>query len=169
MITTIDYHRPSLRRNFVKRSVIMDHKQGGVEETKNTTQPTREALQEGTLRKSAEEREPISASRELKNLTDRLIIIAGAVLWGLSGLALVGFQIYWFYHWWGNLGVLAGFLLASLSVAFPFLYLFKEGFSLLYFGIWLAGMVGIVGLFVGSRMFQPDPAPPPRNSMNYPM
>jgi hypothetical protein len=145
----------------------MAHKQGGDEETKNAIQPTQEALK-GTGRERIEESKSRPASRELKDLIDRLIIIASVVLVVLSVLALFGFQMYWFYHWWGNLGALAGFLAAPLSIAFPFLYLFEEGFSLFYFGIWLAGMAGIVGLRIGSKMFQPDPAPPPRNSMTYP-
>uniref|UniRef100_A0A7C4AR32 Uncharacterized protein n=1 Tax=Desulfomonile tiedjei TaxID=2358 RepID=A0A7C4AR32_9BACT len=70
--------------------------------------------------------------------------ILGYVIFGLSGLAMFGFQLYWFHRWWGDVGVLAGLFIPPLVAAFPLLYLLKEGFSIFYFGIWLAGIGGMV-------------------------
>ena len=72
-----------------------------------------------------------------------ILVILGFVLVGLSGLVMFGFQIYWFLLWWGPLGVLVGVFVPPLAVVFPFIYLLKEGFSLFYFGVWLAGIVGM--------------------------
>ena len=59
-----------------------------------------------------------------------LTVIANGVLW-----------MYWFVKWWGLLGGVVAFFLLPLSPAFPFVYLYKEGFSGLIFGIWGLGIV----------------------------
>jgi hypothetical protein len=58
--------------------------------------------------------------------------ILGYVIFGLSGLAMFGFQLYWFHRWWGDVGVLAGLFIPLLVAAFPFLYYhFKRSMSLM--------------------------------------
>lgn len=59
----------------------------------------------------------------------------------ISGFLMVAFEIYWFLRWWGLIGVIAGVMMFPLAVLFPFIYLFKEGFSFFYFGVWALGLV----------------------------
>ena len=58
-----------------------------------------------------------------------------------SSLALGGFMFYWFYSWWGVLGVIGGIMVPPLIAVFPFIYLYLEGPSLLLFGLWGTGAV----------------------------
>lgn len=58
---------------------------------------------------------------------------------------MFGLEVYWLNSWWGSTGVLVGvFGVPLVATIFPFLYWAKEGFSLMYFVIWAAGLVGIV-------------------------
>jgi hypothetical protein len=66
-----------------------------------------------------------------------------------AGLAMLIFEVVWFYRWWGLLGGLVG-LLPPIAVLFPFIYLVREGFNALYFGLWAASLVG-VGLVVAAN------------------
>ncbi len=59
----------------------------------------------------------------------------------LSSLALGGFMFYWFYAWWGVLGVIGGIMLPPLIAVFPFIYLYLEGPSVILFGLWGTGAV----------------------------
>lgn len=144
----------------------MTQTKGETANISRSPQPTQETTLKAASMKPAVETKPVSPTREFKNFIDRFIIVVGVVLFGLSALAMFGFQVYWFYYWWGKLGALVGLLLASLSAVFPFLYLYKEEFSLVYFAVWGAGILGLLGLFAGSRMFDPSPDPPPRDSIN---
>lgn len=72
----------------------------------------------------------------------RLGIVLGFGTLLLSSLLLFLLSLYWFYVWWGILGVFAGIVVAPLAAIFPFIFLFKEGFSLFYFGIWIIGIAG---------------------------
>ena len=69
--------------------------------------------------------------------------ILGLVLDGLSVATMYGFQLHWYFLWWGPLGVLLAFLVPPLCLIFPFVYLLKEGFSLFYFEVSLVGIVGM--------------------------
>jgi hypothetical protein len=63
------------------------------------------------------------------------------VLGWLCQLTAIGFEIYWCAHWWGSNGLAAGILGGPIiALVFPFLYWFKEGFSLFYFGLWFVGV-----------------------------
>lgn len=42
----------------------------------------------------------------------------------------------------GQLRLLVGIIAPPIAAAFPFIYLAKEGFSLLYFSVWAAGIGG---------------------------
>ena len=64
------------------------------------------------------------------------------------GLLIYVFEIYWFSKWWGGIGALVAIMFPPLSVLFPFIYVAKEGFSILYFGLWA---VALVAAFVGSE------------------
>lgn len=66
----------------------------------------------------------------------------GALLFYSSGLVMIIFELYWFAQWWGAIGVVAGLLIPPLAALFPFIYLFVEGFSVLYFGVWALGLFG---------------------------
>lgn len=52
------------------------------------------------------------------------------------------FEFYWFHQWWGGVGVVVAFVAPPVAAAFPVVYLFMEGWSWLYFGLWGVGMVG---------------------------
>lgn len=62
----------------------------------------------------------------------------------IAGVVMFGFEMVWFDRWWGLAGVTVGVILAPLAAAFPFIYLAREGFSVLYFGVWAAGLVAVV-------------------------
>lgn len=66
----------------------------------------------------------------------------GYVLLTGSGLVMLIFELIWFYRWWDVLGVIIAIVVAPIAAVFPFIYLVKEGFSLLYFGVWAVGLVG---------------------------
>jgi len=66
----------------------------------------------------------------------------------ICGFLMVIFEVYWFFLWWGLTGAIAGFVIFPLVVLFPFIYLFKEGFSLFYFGLWA---VGLIGIYLGQK------------------
>ena len=66
----------------------------------------------------------------------------------ICGFLMFAFEIYWFFSWWGLTGAIAGVLLFPLAFIFPFIYLFKEGFSLFYFGVW---GLGIIGMYLGQQ------------------
>ncbi|MFP4149823.1 MAG: hypothetical protein ACLFUG_04705 [Nitriliruptoraceae bacterium] len=66
----------------------------------------------------------------------------GYVLFYGAGLILFALEVYWFTVWWGGLGLFIGLFVAPIAALFPFIYLFMEGFSLLYFGLWAVGIVG---------------------------
>lgn len=69
---------------------------------------------------------------------------AGNNIWIISGIVMVLFEVFWFYQWWGFAGVIASLVLFPLAAIFPFIYLVKEGFSMLYFGVWGLGILGII-------------------------
>lgn len=71
-----------------------------------------------------------------------------AIFW-LSGVIMLAFEVYWFAQWWGMAGVIVSFVVPPLAAVFPFIYLVKEGFSLLYFGVWAIGIAGAV--YEGNR------------------
>ena len=66
----------------------------------------------------------------------------------ISGFLMIVFEIYWFFRWWGLIGAIAGLVIFPLAVLFPFIYLFKEGFSLFYFAVWA---LGIIGMYLGQK------------------
>lgn len=66
----------------------------------------------------------------------------GIVLFWGAGLVMVAFELYWFAQWWGGVGVVVGLFVPPIVALFPFIYLFLEGFSALYFGVWALGLVG---------------------------
>jgi len=66
----------------------------------------------------------------------------------VCGFLTIAFETYWFFRWWGLVGAIAGFVIIPLAALFPFIYLFKEGFSLFYFGIWA---LGIIGMYLGQK------------------
>jgi hypothetical protein len=67
----------------------------------------------------------------------------GMVLFFGAGVVMFAFQVQFFYQWWGK-GAAAAFFVPPLAAIFPFIYLFKEGFSLLYFGVWAVGILGMI-------------------------
>ncbi len=69
-------------------------------------------------------------------------------IWIICGLLMYVFEIYWFSKWWGGIGALVAIMVPPLSILFPFIYLAKEGFSILYFGLWA---VALVAAFVGRK------------------
>ncbi len=71
----------------------------------------------------------------------------GMVIFWVSGAIMFLFELYWFMQWWELGGVIAAVLIPPLAVVFPFVFLIKEGFSALYFGVWAAGLLG---MFVGT-------------------
>ena len=68
----------------------------------------------------------------------------GMIMWIGSGLILYVFEVIWFYRWWGDIGAVVGILVPPVAIVFPFLFLLKEGFSGLYFGAWVLGILGLV-------------------------
>lgn len=70
-----------------------------------------------------------------------VIEAAAVVVFLASSLALGGFMFYWFYSWWGALGVLAGVVFAPLITVFPFIYLYIEGPSTALFSLWGTGAI----------------------------
>jgi hypothetical protein len=69
----------------------------------------------------------------------------GFAVFALSGLAMFVLELFWFYTWWGIWGLIAAFAVPPLVGVFPFVLLFMEGFSPLYFGLWGLGFAG--GIF----------------------
>jgi len=67
----------------------------------------------------------------------------GMALFFASGAAMLVFELIWFHRWWKGLGVVIALFAPPIAALFPFVYLFKEGVSLLYFGVWAAGLVGL--------------------------
>jgi hypothetical protein len=61
------------------------------------------------------------------------------ILYG-SGILMFIFEMVWFFRWWDVGGLMAAVFIPPLAIAFPFVFLVKEGFSLLYFGLWGAGL-----------------------------
>lgn len=57
----------------------------------------------------------------------------GTVLLLVTGAALVGLQLLWFFRWWNLPGLLLGVLLSPLALFFPLLLVAREGFSLTLF------------------------------------
>jgi hypothetical protein len=72
----------------------------------------------------------------------------GRLLFWACGLAVIVFETIWFYRWWGLLGAIVSVFIPPLALVFPFVYLAREGFSALYFGLW---GLGLVGLFIAAR------------------
>lgn len=72
----------------------------------------------------------------------------GQLLYWTSGIVLFIFEMVWFYRWWDVGGVIVAFFVPPLAALFPFIFLFKEGFSLLYFGVWA---VGLLGMYIASQ------------------
>lgn len=66
------------------------------------------------------------------------------VAWFVSGLLTFGFYVYWCFKWWGAIGAVAAVLVAPLCIAFPFIYLAKEGFSFFFFGVWGIGILALM-------------------------
>jgi len=66
----------------------------------------------------------------------------------ICGFLMFIFEIYWFFRWWGLTGAIAGVMFFPLAVLFPFIYLFVEGFSLFYFGLWA---VGLIAMYLGQK------------------
>lgn len=66
----------------------------------------------------------------------------GNAIFLVSGLAMYVFEVMWFARWWDSFGLLVGIIAPPIAAAFPFIYLAKEGFSLLYFSVWAAGIGG---------------------------
>lgn len=85
------------------------------------------------------------------NALRRIGIGLGIATAVISTLTLFLFKLYWFGVWWGGVGVLGGIVFAPLAAIFPFIFLLKEGLSLVYFGIWIAGIAGgaLAGLLMG--------------------
>lgn len=79
----------------------------------------------------------------MKNWSYVVLVGAAVIMYGL--------QVMWFTMWWGSAGALVGFYVPFLVVVFPFIYLLKEGFSFIYFGL-LA--IGIIAFFIGDRSEQ---------------
>jgi len=79
-------------------------------------------------------------------------IVTMKYIWRIIGIVCgfltIAFETYWFFRWWGLVGAIAGFVIIPLAALFPFIYLFKEGFSLFYFGIWA---LGIIGMYLGQK------------------
>lgn len=71
--------------------------------------------------------------------------LSEGVAWAIGGLcqiAILVFEVYWCYKWWDTGGLVVGILGGPIiALVFPFLFWIKEGFSLLYFGLWTAGIV----------------------------
>lgn len=65
---------------------------------------------------------------------------ASTVVFYLAGFALWAFEMIWFYAWWGGAGVAVAFFIPPLAALFPFIFLFKEGVSVLYFSVWAVGI-----------------------------
>jgi len=65
---------------------------------------------------------------------------ASTVVFYLSGFALWAFEMIWFFEWWGGAGIAVAFFIPPLAALFPFIFLIKEGVSLLYFFIWAVGI-----------------------------
>lgn len=63
-----------------------------------------------------------------------------SVVFYLSGIALWAFEMIWFFAWWGGVGVAVAFFIPPLAALFPFIFLVKEGVSLLYLSIWAVGV-----------------------------
>jgi hypothetical protein len=70
--------------------------------------------------------------------------VTGIALWIGCGLALYIFEIIWLYRWWGDIGVIVGVFVPPIAAVFPFLYLLKEGFSPMYFGLLAGGILGLL-------------------------
>lgn len=76
----------------------------------------------------------------MERLRGAVEAVAGVVFLA-SSVALGGFMFYWFYSWWGALGVFAGIVFAPLIAVFPFIYLYLEGPSAALFSLWGTGVV----------------------------
>ena len=72
----------------------------------------------------------------------------GVTIFTLCQAVLFVFELIWFYRWWGIPGVILGFVVPPLVVAFPFIHLAKESLSQLYLGLWIGGLVGALVYFV---------------------
>lgn len=66
----------------------------------------------------------------------------GLTLFFGGGLVMFFFELIWFMEWWGMAGLAVAIFLAPIAALFPFIFLVKEGFSLLYFGLWGASLAG---------------------------
>ena len=70
--------------------------------------------------------------------------ILGTVLFVVAATVMFLAEVTYCYRWWGTSGIFLGIVTGPIFiVAFPFILYFKEGFSLLYFGAWAAGLFGI--------------------------
>lgn len=66
---------------------------------------------------------------------------AWAIGW-ICQVAVIVFEVYWCYRWWDTGGIIVGLLGGPIiALFFPFLYWYKEGFSFLYFGLWVIGIM----------------------------
>lgn len=72
-----------------------------------------------------------------------LLRAVGFLLFFGAGAATYVFEIMWFYRWWDTVGAIVGAVAAPVAVLFPFIYLVKEGFSVLYFGLWGIALAGV--------------------------
>ena len=62
-----------------------------------------------------------------------------------SALYLFVSALYWFLTWWGLLGVVVATFMFPVDFAFPFIYLFVNGFDLYILSVLLAWIIAIVG------------------------
>ena len=72
----------------------------------------------------------------------KLLVVVGFSTFALTGIAMFLFQLYWFTSWWGVIGLLIAVGIAPGAAIFPFVFFLFEGFSLLYFGMWILGFAG---------------------------
>lgn len=67
----------------------------------------------------------------------------GRLILGASAIVMFLIEEYWFMQWWEAAGVFAAVMIPPLLLVFPFIFLVKEGFSVIYFGVWAAGLLGL--------------------------
>lgn len=66
----------------------------------------------------------------------------GSVVFYVAGIAMLAFEVFWFSQWWGIVGTVIALAVPPITAVFPFIYLFMEGFSPLYFGLWAVALAG---------------------------
>jgi hypothetical protein len=80
----------------------------------------------------------------------KALAVSGFLIYSLSGVVLWILMTFAFVHWWGSIGIVAGFIFTPGIVVFGFIFwLVEHTFPILYFEVWALGILGIVIAVIG--------------------